>query len=203
MEGYGVDAYLHLPVLGDECENLSPRVSNSPGNLDSTLHYHSTDPIHYSWKTNETQWKKKQSKEHIWNETNARFCERKIRKHIAKSPDPLANCLSLLTFSKLKSLITCCCCCCCFSWFLEWYNTTLVIIIIIGGWRDLMDNIKSTSSKTSSNLNVIWIWFWNMIQLFYIFPTNKTNETNQLVIVKCARCGKNLKRVTPIVVSIK
>lgn len=48
MEGYGVDAYLHLPVLGDECENLSPRVSNSPGNLDSTLHYHSTDPIHYS-----------------------------------------------------------------------------------------------------------------------------------------------------------
>jgi pyruvate dehydrogenase kinase 2/3/4 len=37
MEGYGVDAYLHLPVLGVQCENLPQSVYNSPGNLDSTL----------------------------------------------------------------------------------------------------------------------------------------------------------------------
>lgn len=35
MEGYGVDAYLYLPRLGDECENLPPRVTASPGNLES------------------------------------------------------------------------------------------------------------------------------------------------------------------------
>mmetsp|Transcript_7211 Transcript_7211/g.15737 ORF Transcript_7211/g.15737 Transcript_7211/m.15737 type:complete len:628 (+) Transcript_7211:108-1991(+) len=36
MEGYGVDAYLYLPVLGSACENLPHRVTHSPGNLDST-----------------------------------------------------------------------------------------------------------------------------------------------------------------------
>ena len=35
MEGYGVDAYLYLPVLGVACENLPQRVIRSPGNLDS------------------------------------------------------------------------------------------------------------------------------------------------------------------------
>jgi hypothetical protein len=35
MEGYGVDAYLYLPVLGAECENLPKRVRRSPGNRDS------------------------------------------------------------------------------------------------------------------------------------------------------------------------
>jgi len=36
MEGYGVDAYLYLPVLGVACENLPQRVIRSPGNLDSS-----------------------------------------------------------------------------------------------------------------------------------------------------------------------
>mmetsp|Transcript_19767 Transcript_19767/g.22756 ORF Transcript_19767/g.22756 Transcript_19767/m.22756 type:complete len:645 (+) Transcript_19767:307-2241(+) len=35
LEGYGVDAYLYLPMLGTSCENLSEDVQNSPGNLDS------------------------------------------------------------------------------------------------------------------------------------------------------------------------
>ena len=35
MEGFGVDAYLYLPVLGAACENLPQRVTQSPGNLDS------------------------------------------------------------------------------------------------------------------------------------------------------------------------
>jgi len=35
MEGYGVDAYLYLPVLGDACENLPERVQKSPANHDS------------------------------------------------------------------------------------------------------------------------------------------------------------------------
>lgn len=35
MEGYGVDSYLYLPVLGKACENLPKRVLHSPGNLDS------------------------------------------------------------------------------------------------------------------------------------------------------------------------
>jgi pyruvate dehydrogenase kinase 2/3/4 len=36
MEGYGVDAYLHLPRLGNSCENLPMRVRASPGERDST-----------------------------------------------------------------------------------------------------------------------------------------------------------------------
>jgi hypothetical protein len=36
IEGYGVDAYLYLPVLGVACENLPQRVVRSPGNLDSS-----------------------------------------------------------------------------------------------------------------------------------------------------------------------
>lgn len=36
MEGYGLDAYLHLPRLGTRCENLPPRVMASPGARDST-----------------------------------------------------------------------------------------------------------------------------------------------------------------------
>jgi len=35
MEGYGVDAYLYLPVLGVQCENLPKRVLKSPGQGDS------------------------------------------------------------------------------------------------------------------------------------------------------------------------
>ena len=31
MEGYGLDAYLYLPRLGDACENLPKRVISSPG----------------------------------------------------------------------------------------------------------------------------------------------------------------------------
>ena len=38
MEGYGVDAYVYLPVLGSACEKLPQRVNLSPGNLDSSLH---------------------------------------------------------------------------------------------------------------------------------------------------------------------
>lgn len=36
MEGYGIDAYLYLPVLGVACENLPQRVNRSPGNLTSS-----------------------------------------------------------------------------------------------------------------------------------------------------------------------
>lgn len=36
MEGYGLDAYLHLSRLGDACENLPKRVRRSPGQRDST-----------------------------------------------------------------------------------------------------------------------------------------------------------------------
>merc|ERR1711879_844141 len=35
MEGYGLDAYLHLPVLGVACENMPERVAQSPANLES------------------------------------------------------------------------------------------------------------------------------------------------------------------------
>lgn len=35
MEGYGLDAYLHLPRLGDACENLPLPVKFSPGELNS------------------------------------------------------------------------------------------------------------------------------------------------------------------------
>ena len=50
MEGYGVDAYLYLPMLGDAGENLPKRVLLSPGNADSTYdgnrdHAHQSDGI--------------------------------------------------------------------------------------------------------------------------------------------------------------
>jgi pyruvate dehydrogenase kinase 2/3/4 len=35
MEGYGLDAYLHLPRLGYSCENLPLPVKFSPGELNS------------------------------------------------------------------------------------------------------------------------------------------------------------------------
>jgi pyruvate dehydrogenase kinase 2/3/4 len=35
MEGYGLDAYLQLPRLGDSCENLPLPVKFSPGELNS------------------------------------------------------------------------------------------------------------------------------------------------------------------------
>ena len=35
MEGYGLDAYLYLPRLGDACENLPLPVKFSPGELNS------------------------------------------------------------------------------------------------------------------------------------------------------------------------
>jgi hypothetical protein len=37
MDGVGVDAYLYIPVLGVECEQLPERVYRPPGNLDSSL----------------------------------------------------------------------------------------------------------------------------------------------------------------------
>jgi pyruvate dehydrogenase kinase 2/3/4 len=36
MEGYGLDAYVYLPRLGDSCENLPISVISSPGDRDST-----------------------------------------------------------------------------------------------------------------------------------------------------------------------
>eukprot|EP00536_Pseudo-nitzschia_multiseries_P017251 jgi/Psemu1/248025/estExt_Genewise1.C_14510011 len=36
LEGYGLDAYLHLPRLGNQCENLPLNVRFSPSNLTST-----------------------------------------------------------------------------------------------------------------------------------------------------------------------
>ena len=45
MEGYGVDAYLYLPVLGVACENLPQRVIHSPGNLDSSATIDPTNHI--------------------------------------------------------------------------------------------------------------------------------------------------------------
>jgi len=42
MEGYGVDAYIYIPILGSGCENLPQRVLLSPssheGNLASYFH---------------------------------------------------------------------------------------------------------------------------------------------------------------------
>ena len=45
MEGYGVDAYLYLPVLGVACENLPQRVIHSPGNLDSSATINPTNHV--------------------------------------------------------------------------------------------------------------------------------------------------------------
>eukprot|EP00467_Chlorarachnion_reptans_P012527 CAMPEP_0114524024 /NCGR_PEP_ID=MMETSP0109-20121206/21617_1 /TAXON_ID=29199 /ORGANISM="Chlorarachnion reptans, Strain CCCM449" /LENGTH=437 /DNA_ID=CAMNT_0001705405 /DNA_START=239 /DNA_END=1552 /DNA_ORIENTATION=- len=36
MEGFGTDAYLHIPRLGSNCESLPAPVQESPGELDST-----------------------------------------------------------------------------------------------------------------------------------------------------------------------
>lgn len=36
MDGFGTDAYLHLNILGDGCENLPSKVLNSPAMRDST-----------------------------------------------------------------------------------------------------------------------------------------------------------------------
>jgi len=35
MDGFGTDAYLHLNILGDGCENLPSKVRNSPAMRDS------------------------------------------------------------------------------------------------------------------------------------------------------------------------
>ena len=51
MEGYGVDAYLYLPVLGEACENLPKRVKRSPANHDSVHdgnHHHDKYAYAYS-----------------------------------------------------------------------------------------------------------------------------------------------------------
>lgn len=45
MEGYGVDTYLQLPILGADCENLPEAVAKSPGNTDST----EDDPVGQTW----------------------------------------------------------------------------------------------------------------------------------------------------------
>eukprot|EP00559_Dactyliosolen_fragilissimus_P005998 CAMPEP_0184865680 /NCGR_PEP_ID=MMETSP0580-20130426/18794_1 /TAXON_ID=1118495 /ORGANISM="Dactyliosolen fragilissimus" /LENGTH=597 /DNA_ID=CAMNT_0027364973 /DNA_START=64 /DNA_END=1857 /DNA_ORIENTATION=- len=37
MEGYGVDTYLYLSMLGEECENLPKKVLTSPANSDSSV----------------------------------------------------------------------------------------------------------------------------------------------------------------------
>jgi pyruvate dehydrogenase kinase 2/3/4 len=52
MEGFGVDAYLYLPVLGVECEHLPKRVYNSPGNLDSQMDF-TTTSASSQWMENE------------------------------------------------------------------------------------------------------------------------------------------------------
>ncbi|KAL7499961.1 hypothetical protein ACHAWT_010902 [Skeletonema menzelii] len=63
MEGYGVDAYVYLPVLGVACENLPQRVNLSPGNLDSSQggeildgdgYYDSSEPYNDGYKTDGT-----------------------------------------------------------------------------------------------------------------------------------------------------
>lgn len=63
MEGYGVDAYVYLPVLGVACENLPQRVNLSPGNLDSSQggeildgdgYYDSSEPHNDGYKTDGT-----------------------------------------------------------------------------------------------------------------------------------------------------
>mmetsp|Transcript_2800 Transcript_2800/g.4132 ORF Transcript_2800/g.4132 Transcript_2800/m.4132 type:complete len:608 (+) Transcript_2800:52-1875(+) len=63
MEGYGVDAYIYLPVLGVACENLPQRVNLSPGNLDSSHggeildgdgYYDSSEPPNDGYKTDGT-----------------------------------------------------------------------------------------------------------------------------------------------------
>ena len=41
-EGHGLDAYLHLPRLGEACENLPLRVRDSPGERDSMPLSHSS-----------------------------------------------------------------------------------------------------------------------------------------------------------------
>jgi pyruvate dehydrogenase kinase 2/3/4 len=46
LEGYGLDAYLHLPRLGNNCENLPLPVQFSPSNLNS-------NPLHTSTFTGE------------------------------------------------------------------------------------------------------------------------------------------------------
>jgi len=48
MEGYGVDAYLYLPVLGVTRENLPNKVLLSPGNIDSIYDkkYFITDKVY-------------------------------------------------------------------------------------------------------------------------------------------------------------
>ena len=42
MEGHGVDCYLHVPVLGDACENLPEAVALSPGNMSSKIERNDT-----------------------------------------------------------------------------------------------------------------------------------------------------------------
>ncbi len=60
MEGYGVDAYLYLPVLGDQCENLPKRVLKSPANHDSlhdlNHHAYSGDVFSSSFLSGEEPW---------------------------------------------------------------------------------------------------------------------------------------------------
>lgn len=53
MEGFGVDAYLYLPVLGVECERLPERVYNSPGNLDSQIDFGTTTTASAQWMEDE------------------------------------------------------------------------------------------------------------------------------------------------------
>lgn len=55
MEGVGVDAYLYIPVLGVECEQLPERVYRSPGNLDSSLNVVSL--VESGKKTSSLEWK--------------------------------------------------------------------------------------------------------------------------------------------------
>jgi pyruvate dehydrogenase kinase 2/3/4 len=60
MEGYGVDAYLYLPVLGDACENLPKRVRKSPANHDSVHdgnhHTYDGDVFSSSFLSGEEPW---------------------------------------------------------------------------------------------------------------------------------------------------
>ena len=60
MEGYGVDAYLYLPVLGQACENLPKRVQKSPAAFDSVHdanhHAYYGDSFTSSYLSGEEPW---------------------------------------------------------------------------------------------------------------------------------------------------
>ena len=86
MEGYGVDAYLYLPVLGVACENLPQRVLRSPGNLASSDSSHiELDSIldgdgYYNPGDEMVDAKKTELNEDFYSDTNVRPFDPSIAK---------------------------------------------------------------------------------------------------------------------------